>query len=333
MKRLLCFLITLLVLVSGITVLAEEPNIEVLVDSEFLQFTDQPPVMRNDRVLVPLRAIFEALGARVYYDDETKLITAKRNLTTIELTVGSDKLYVNGVETIIDTPAFVQNGRTLVPVRAVSEALGVTVDWDEETPCVIISSLFWEHYAKIESITESYIQDGKNITIECYYPQLRSKKENIIKTNNKIKNDAENYVKNVKESVSSYNETELKFERDFLITYDFDKYFSYIVQDTVNGSDLKQSSFNMNTDTQKLLQISNFISFDAASESSLEYNSAFLNHISNQPDKFYSNAQNILEENDYSNQFYLTYKGFAYFANPGVLSDASNGVITIEIEN
>ncbi|MBO5453661.1 MAG: copper amine oxidase N-terminal domain-containing protein [Clostridia bacterium] len=332
MKRLVCLLLVIFIMSASFVAVADENTIEVLVDGEFISFPDQPPVMVNDRVLVPLRAIFEALGARVYYDDETSLITAKRNLTTIELTVGSDKLYINGEETVIDVPAFVQNGRTLVPVRAVSEALGVTVDWDEETPCVVISSLFWEHYTKIESIVENYSVDGKNVTIECYYPQLRSGKEKILKFNKLLKKDAETYISDVKTNVTDYSETELNFTRDYLITYDYADCFSYIVQDTVNNKNIYQTSFNYDIPSCKSLKITEFEISDV-NGNPRDYKTIFKYYISNSPEMFYDNATEIIDSIELIKDYYLTFKGFAYFINPGVISPEENGIITIEVEN
>lgn len=99
---------------------------------------DVPAQVQNDRTLVPLRAIFEALGAQVDWEEETQLITSTKGDITIKLTVGSDKLYRNDDEIVLDVPAQVQNDRTLVPVRAISESFGCQVDWDEETQLVTI---------------------------------------------------------------------------------------------------------------------------------------------------------------------------------------------------
>ena len=99
---------------------------------------DVPAQVQNDRTLVPLRAIFEALGAQVDWEEETQLITSIKGDITIKLTVGSNKLYRNEEEIELDVPAQVQNDRTLVPVRAISESFGCQVDWDEAAQLVTI---------------------------------------------------------------------------------------------------------------------------------------------------------------------------------------------------
>ena len=100
---------------------------------------DQNPVSKDGRTLVPLRAIFEALGATVDWDGNTQTITSTFLNTTIKLTVGTNKMYVNGQEVILDVPAEVINNRTLVPVRAISQAFGFSVEWDSNTRTVYIT--------------------------------------------------------------------------------------------------------------------------------------------------------------------------------------------------
>ena len=100
---------------------------------------DQNPVAKDGRTLVPLRAIFEALGATVEWDGTTQTITSTFLNTTIKLTVNTNKMYVNDQEVILDVPAEVINNRTLVPVRAISEAFGCAVEWDSETRTVFVT--------------------------------------------------------------------------------------------------------------------------------------------------------------------------------------------------
>lgn len=99
----------------------------------------QEPVIVNDRTLVPLRAIFEAMGAEVYWDDATRCVTATRDDTTISLTIGSDQLYVNGEAVTIDVPAQIINDRTMIPVRAIAESFGCEVNWNQKAKRVAIT--------------------------------------------------------------------------------------------------------------------------------------------------------------------------------------------------
>lgn len=99
---------------------------------------DVMPIRQNDRVLVPVRGIFEALGASVEWEEAEQRVTAVKRNQTVRLTIGSSVMTVNGTEYALDVPPVLKNGRTLVPVRAVSEALQARVEWDEENNSVSI---------------------------------------------------------------------------------------------------------------------------------------------------------------------------------------------------
>ena len=111
--------------------------VSVWVDDERLQF-DQQPFVQNGRVMLPMRTIFEALGATVDY--KAGKITADKADVVVRLTLGSDKMQVNDDTKLLDVPAQALNGRTLLPLRAVSEALGCKVGWDNATKTVTITT-------------------------------------------------------------------------------------------------------------------------------------------------------------------------------------------------
>ena len=116
-----------------------ETIITVTVNGKKISF-DQAPTLENGRTLVPLRAIFEALGAEVLWNDDTQTVTATKGSTEISLQIGSTQMNVNGAIKTLDVPAKLINSRTLVPVRAISEAFGCKVDWDQDTQTVLITS-------------------------------------------------------------------------------------------------------------------------------------------------------------------------------------------------
>ena len=88
-----------------------------------------------------MRAIFEALGAEVEWENETQTATATKDGITVSVTIDSDRMLKNGEEIELDVPArLVEDSRTLVPLRAISEAFGCQVEWDEELQRVDIYS-------------------------------------------------------------------------------------------------------------------------------------------------------------------------------------------------
>lgn len=116
-----------------------ENNITVILDGNQIEF-DVPPQLINDRTMVPMRAIFEALGATVEWNGDTNTVTAYKDDKTIKLTIGDANMYVNDKTVELDSPACVIEDRTLVPVRAISESLDLNVNWNGETNTVDISS-------------------------------------------------------------------------------------------------------------------------------------------------------------------------------------------------
>lgn len=107
-------------------------NPTVFLNSNRLQFEVEPRI-ENGRTLVPLRAIFEAMGASVAWDEATRTVTARRGATTVILPIGSTSPTVNGQVWNLDVPAKIVNDRTLAPLRFVGEAFGGTVAWNEQT--------------------------------------------------------------------------------------------------------------------------------------------------------------------------------------------------------
>ncbi len=137
MKKLITAFALLFVLIAGTCAFAEG-DIEVYVDGEKL--AGVPPLNVDGRVLVPMRAVFEALGADVRWDGETRSVYAEREDGFTELTIddpllrtgvfNSDGAAVEVDSITLDVPAKIINDYTYVPVRAVSEALGASVHWN-----------------------------------------------------------------------------------------------------------------------------------------------------------------------------------------------------------
>lgn len=122
----------------GPIAIAQE-TVRVFVDGNRIAF-DQPPVMLSGRVLVPLRGIFEGMGATVEWENATRTVLAVRGTTVVELVIGRRSAQVNNRTVPLDVPAMIIGGRTLVPLRFISESLGATVQWQEDTRTVLIFS-------------------------------------------------------------------------------------------------------------------------------------------------------------------------------------------------
>jgi hypothetical protein len=112
-------------------------HIVVIVNGEVLQ-SEAEPVIKNGVTFVPLRGIFELLGATVDWNAKLKTVTAKKGETTVQLTMGSSTGYRNKEKVTLEVKPQIIKGSTMVPLRFIGQAFGGKVDWMGETRTVII---------------------------------------------------------------------------------------------------------------------------------------------------------------------------------------------------
>ncbi|MGG3956332.1 copper amine oxidase N-terminal domain-containing protein, partial [Bhargavaea massiliensis] len=103
-------------------------HIPIITNGKALQ-TDVPPIMVQNRILVPFRAIAQSTGANVHWDATTRRVIVQKNKKTIILQVQSRATTINGQSVTLDVPPIIYKGHTFVPVRFVSEALDANVQW------------------------------------------------------------------------------------------------------------------------------------------------------------------------------------------------------------
>ena len=152
MKKILSVILALSfaasLLIGATSVSADEISVEL--DGNPIEFDVKPEII-DGRTMVPLRKIFEEIGASVKWDNDTQTVSARKNKKTITLSIDSADLQIDKGDTdeegnpiyetvTLEVPAQIVSGRTLVPARAISESFGLNVDWDEDNQKVIISS-------------------------------------------------------------------------------------------------------------------------------------------------------------------------------------------------
>lgn len=169
----------MITMLSGTTAFSKDQEITVEIDGNIIEFDVNPEIIEG-YTMVPLRKIFEEIGAVVKWDNDTKTVSARKNKKTITLKIDSTDLQIDKgdtdeegnpiVETInLEVPAQVVSGRTLVPARAISESFGLLVDWDEDNKKVIITSdddeddSWKENVGKINLTDLSFEGDGIEI--------------------------------------------------------------------------------------------------------------------------------------------------------------------------
>lgn len=144
LKKLIVFIITTILTITFFNstyLFSSETaqDIKVSLNGKYVQFDEKPAIVES-RTIVPMRAIFEALGAKVEWDEKTRTVTVSKENTRVALQIGSKRAYVNNRLVILDVAAIIINGRTFVPVRFISESLGAKVDWDDREKTVIINT-------------------------------------------------------------------------------------------------------------------------------------------------------------------------------------------------
>lgn len=156
-RKLQVLLIVLLILALSTTAFAEP--IKVLINNQHLTLPTNP-VIQDERTLVPLRAIFEALGVNVEWDQNTKTVTGTRDDKIIKLQIDNKIASIDGINVELDVPARIINESTLVPVRFIAESLGAEVKWNQENQTVLIHSDY-----KITTYKVVRVVDGDTIKV------------------------------------------------------------------------------------------------------------------------------------------------------------------------
>ena len=111
--------------------------ISITINENKMSFNENPYII-NGVTMVPMRAIFEALGANVYWNGELKQIKATKGITELVMYIENKEIVINGQSTELAIAPTIKNGSTMVPLRVVSEALGASVIWHSDTKTIEI---------------------------------------------------------------------------------------------------------------------------------------------------------------------------------------------------
>ncbi|HEX3010801.1 MAG TPA: N-acetylmuramoyl-L-alanine amidase, partial [Syntrophomonadaceae bacterium] len=163
---------------TSTTTQTSSQNIKVYLDKKSLTF-EVPPVIENNRTLVPLRAIFEAMGATVEWQQENNRAVAVKGDTTVILPLNSTHPTINGVKQTIDVPAKVVSQRILAPLRFVGEAFGGQVTWDQANLTVKMTSPVAEEPVELPALSLSRTWDSTGVKIIMGSDQTLNAKKTI----------------------------------------------------------------------------------------------------------------------------------------------------------
>ncbi len=167
MKRLIFVISMLWLFMAAPATAANNPDVEFnAIKVEF----DQPAIIIENRTMVPVRKIFELLGATVEWDNDTRTAKADLNGKKVEITIDKNEIIVDGKAEAIDAPARIINNRTLVPLRAVSQSYDCTVSWDNDTRTASVFSPWYTENERLQYSDDffsfGYFADVKLIKTE-----------------------------------------------------------------------------------------------------------------------------------------------------------------------
>ncbi|MBE7041537.1 MAG: hypothetical protein E7400_06185 [Ruminococcaceae bacterium] len=168
MKRKLYMVPVLLMLGIFLTICPAyaDDTIRVYVDKTEIQF-DVAPQLYENRTMVPVRSIFEALGAQVIWNGEAQTVTAVKGDTITTVVIGEPSFYVNGSRKAVAVAPFLQNDRTFVPLRAVVESFGYQVEWNQEERLAMITTK--QERAKVKAVNHrGYSIEAPENTLSAY---------------------------------------------------------------------------------------------------------------------------------------------------------------------
>lgn len=168
-RKFFILFLSLVMLLSTVNVFAvrhKERDIPLngIIVNDHIVYSDVYPYIKNSRTYVPIRFIAEELGYDVKWDGANKKVTMTNDGTTVELTIGSNKMMVNGKAVLLDAPAEIRDDRTFVPLRAIAEAFGEKVDYSKDYKAVYIGdnpkyNAFYKvvyYYEKKETVISEY---------------------------------------------------------------------------------------------------------------------------------------------------------------------------------
>jgi hypothetical protein len=197
-----------------------DDGVKLVVNGETVDFTgDQEPVIQNGRTLVPFRAAFEKMGAEVKWYEDIRLCEAVYGDVTVGIAIGDTKVTVgDGAEIESDVPAQIINGRTMVPLRVLSESIGAKVDWDGNTRTVTVNTpeIGGEAPASVQYDTETDTVEGKISKVTYSHPVVTDKYTAADLLNKNIEED----IKEAATLVADDNATgESEITIDFTMKY------------------------------------------------------------------------------------------------------------------
>lgn len=351
MKKILGIILSVIMLCSTVTAFAQTSydKVTVTMDGQEMEF-DVQPVIENGRTLVPMRAIFEALGCAVtYYDNgEFPVVMASRGDNYVMVFIGQDFLITDKDEISLDVPAKIVNDRTLVPLRAVSEAFDTKVEWLEDSKTVCLYTKQGMHKIKPAVISKEIRNkiDIKLMDIACTYPVIENP-ENldwIEQLNKEYRENAERYAADVeKEYAEKANQLceETGIESfsflEFKLTYTVDTDRNGLLSltnhylENTDSQGYRRESAVYNTETGEKLKLSDIVNGDDDERHTMAYD-VFVKYFEEKYTDLSAELASQIDKATENTKFYLTDNSLVLYFDMNQLDLPLDYIPTVELK-
>lgn len=325
------------------------PLITVYVDGKQVSF-DQPPIIQDDRTLVPMRKIFEALDAQVIWDETDQTVMAMHNEDIILLHIGEAGLYKNGeLVYTMSVPAQIINDRTLVPLRAVAESLGASVAWDGVKYVIDIHSDSTsekptgneQQAPQVGGYTSSVLAaDGTEVLhVELKCDEVTGQAAVNTAMAQATFDEGKAFLQAYKaQALQAYANNPTGFQPYYCVgaysmtrgTNGYASFLGTISSCTGGTEQVQYTSHTYALNSGKECALSDLVS-DSQADLQTLWKASFAALIEADADAFYSDAESRLAKNLNQVQFYLTDSGIVFYLSPGIIAPAATGAVSFEI--
>ena len=330
-----------------------DDSIKVVVDGKEIIFTDQAPIIKNDRTMIPLRGVLETMGIDIVWNAEEQSITAERGDSYALFKIGETTLKTAEGEINLDVAPEIINDRTMIPLRAVTESFGAEVTWDADTKTVTITDEIANTMVEAAKLTnEVKAADGTVLyTIDVKYPVLNDKckaagKKAVNETIKKsieesVAADSEEIKKAAEELYNSSKETEEKFMPlsvmgDYKVTLENSGTLSFYVDLSYNFNGAHpmtyRNGYTYGLESGKELMLSDVT--DVSENKAMEiiknaYTEAIKADTENKT--FFTDALKNLDETLKTVDFYLEDKNIVFFTELYSVAPYAAGFVNVPV--
>ncbi len=345
MKKIFYTLIVLGLILSASLVCFAANNAGITIDGKAVTFSadsGMPFIDQNNRTQVPLRLTMETAGCDVQWDDVTRTAIVNKGDVDVEVPIGKSYILVNGEYIQNDTVAVIIGNRTYLPIRAVLEAIGCSVSWDQDTKTVIVDTDPLYVTAK-DYGTSTY--KGQSFG-ECYYERLVMKGNDAVseKINAYFKEKSAEFLADA--GLDFYNTGSTDIDAGMTQGFPYsctsrvdgvymtEKYISVRTQEFWYCGGVANADYQGHTFDAKTGEVLNVVDlFDGdADKAEKTIKQACLDYINEDKDFFVDDAAQRIEEYDIKNfKFYMDH-GLYIIMNTYEISPGSSGPQLISIE-